>query len=54
MIDANDLARTRTFDVPGARVYAVDGRDGPLAVYAPTNDSAWLCAREPCDLREWR
>jgi len=54
MIDADDLTRTRTFDVPGARVYAVDGRDGPLAVYDAANDHAWVAAREPCDLHEWR
>jgi len=54
VIESDDAAATRTIDVPGLRLYLPDGPDGPLAVYAPTNDSAWLCAREPCDLHEWR
>lgn len=54
MIGADDIARTRTFDVPGARLYMPNGRDGPLAVYDAANDHAWVAARDPCDLREWR
>jgi len=54
MIDARSPRRTRTLDLPGTRVYCLDGADGPLALYDAANDAAWVATREPCDLREWR
>lgn len=54
MINADDPDHTYTFDILGTRVYCVDGRDGPLALYHPLDDSQWIGSECPLDVREWR
>lgn len=52
MIPAKDPSAARTFDADDVRVFVV--APTKLAMYDSDNDSAWLAADQPTDLRDWR
>jgi len=52
MMPAEDPSAARTFDADDVRVFVV--APTKLAMYERDNDSAWLAADRPANLRDWR